>query len=182
MSEDFKICLLRCKTINHIDELSNFLQRLRDNNNDLGPLRRDFKRNKITKEYKKLNGFVTLISNDFYNKLSEYDEIKYINEFKVNKENEPPKDSYNHCFFPYTESNNLLIESIFSFLFRIDFLSSNDVFIHKNGIIEFSDKINLDKRIKIKFLIDNSDLRISWCKKCSKFDKNSFHFECNKKI
>jgi hypothetical protein len=180
MSEDFKICLLRCKTINHIDQLSNFLQRLRDNNNDLGPLRREFKRNKITKEYKKLNGFVTLISNKFYNKLSKYDEIKYISEFKINENNIPPDNSYNHCFFPYTENNILLIESIFSFLFRIGFLSSNDLFIHKNGIIEFSDKVSLDKRIKIKFLIDNCDLRISWCKKCNKFDKNHFYFECNK--
>lgn len=177
MGDHFKLCILKSKNDKHMGEIHEILRKCTFSLNQLGPIRRDFNRNKVTRKYSRTNRFITIIHNDVYERLLalELDDTINIAEYEVRSENLPPENSSSHCFFPFSDKNKSDIINKLTYISNMGIFNMNDIYIHDDGIIEFSNNIDLRVRVMVKVIIDTEDCRISWCRNVL-FNKVTMHF------
>lgn len=169
MGDHFKLCILKSKNDKHMGEIHEILKRGASSLSQLGPIRRDFNRNKVTRKYSRTNRFISIIHNDVYDrllnmKLNEIDDAVVISEYEIRSENLPPENSSSHCFFPFSVKNKEDILIKLSYISKMGIFNMEDIYIHDDGIIEFSSNIPLKIRVMIKVIIDTENCRISWCR------------------
>lgn len=166
MGDSFKLYIIKCKNDIHIKEIQNLLEMNASSPNKLGPIKRDFIRDRKTRKYNRVNRFITLLKDDLFNSLINnlVDKNITISEYEIRDENLPPQDSTNHCFFPYSERNANQIFEKLTYISNMGIINSNDFFIHENGLIEFSNNVIDDIRTMIKIIIDTQECRVSWCR------------------
>ena len=144
----------------------------------LGPIRKDFTRDSKTRKYIESNRKLTLIKKSLFNILEEnglgknnsYDFL--ISEYDIREDNYPPKDSVAQLFFPLKKGDMkvspivMIIEKM-KYLEKMGIINTEQYKIKNNGIITFTDEINIITRIHIKIILDDVEdgFRISWCKK-----------------
>jgi len=172
MEDQFKLYVLKSNSNVRMKDVCDILKLNASSPEKLGPIRRDFKRDRYTKDYSKTSRFITLIAESLFNKLVENgygvgnsDKEFTILEYEIRSENRPPEDSVMHCFFPVSETNRIKVCEKLSYISSMSLIASDEYYVHNEGIVEFSNKVSELVRIKIKIIMDNpDDCRISWCR------------------
>lgn len=183
MEDQFKLYVLKSNSNLRMKDVCDILKLNASSPEKLGPIRRDFKRDRYTKDYSKTSKFITLIAESLFNKLVENgygisnpDREFVILEYEIRSENRPPEDSVMHCFFPDPDHNKDKVCEKLSYISSMSLISHDEYFVHNEGIVEFSNSVSDLVRIKIKIIMDNpDDCRISWCRN-TLINRIRFHF------
>lgn len=169
MEDQFKLYILKSRNYISIKNIEDFLRTNTSSPDKLGPIRRDFKRSKHTKEYSRRNRFIILIKKSLFEKLIEKgygkkDAELQISEYEIRSENRPPENSVSQYFFPYSSGNKVDLLNKLTYISRLGLIDIGDFYIHEEGIVEFSNNVTEEIRIIVKILIDTEECRISWCR------------------
>lgn len=178
MGDRFKLYIIASSK--SLEELYKILLNNAPSGLDIGPMREIFIRERETGEYRRSNRRFVLTTEDVYNMMKiagygdEDNKLLFISEYEIRSDNRAPRDSIMHYYFPNFETNRLGIIKKLEFLRNMGLFSADDYAIH-NGVVEFSDKVDLNTRIIVKIIIDTKECRVSWCKKHS-FNKINHAF------
>ncbi len=177
---DYSLCIL--KTNERIPKILEFLNSLKDDDKQIGPIRKDFYRDPETKEYFETDFRFIILRKDFMRKLRNTLNREQLDfcEFKLKNEHFAfSKSSTMNFYYPILKkiNSNLIMNEKLKILVEMGFLEEGTWFIHEEfGICEFSNRVNDKQRAVIKIMCDHpSNFRVSWCRK-SLFSKIVPHF------
>jgi hypothetical protein len=160
-----------------IKEIIDFLKKKTQNPKEIGPMRKDFTRNAITREYSEKSRKLILLGAGFYNRLknSGYGENgEHAEEFEIHpyiisdQEYAHRTSSVMHYYFPLeVDSDNVAIMTQrLNRLQEMGLLKSNSWHVHPQGAVEFSTDVKRPTRMIIKIMLDDpSVFRVSWMRK-----------------
>jgi len=166
-------------------EILKSLHSYKHDDNEIGPIRNDFKRHIETSHYMESNRKIVLLKNTIFERLknkglNQKNNFDFrITSYKIRSDNYPPKDSLFYFFFIDKDENQKIVENKLSYFSFIGFLEKKD-WIIENGVCFFTENVPILIRIKIKIIIDDIEdgFRVSWCKK-KYFDKLKEKFIIN---
>jgi len=156
----------------NINDILKSLYSYTNSNFQIGPIRRDFTRNKKTNEYIESNRKIIYIENSLFDILKEQklnEKTKYdfrIIPYDIRKDNYPPSDSVEHLFFPINKCSLKIITDKLYILSKIKIVDINDFTIKNEGVVIFNDNVAMEDRIKIKIILDDIEdsFHVSWIK------------------
>lgn len=168
-----------------------FLNAKTKNIKEIGPIRKDFTRNIITREYTESSRKFVLLDKSFYQRLknSGYGEDGDKSEdftiipYAIRDEDfAHKKSSLLHYYFPLeTDQDNIaILRNKLESLTYLEIIRADDWYIHDCGIVEFSKKVNATTRVIMKIMLDNpADCRVSWVRH-EAWNRIDRHFEENR--
>ena len=160
----------------NIEDILDALYSYSTNKFQIGPIRKDFTRNKDNHDYIESNRKIIYLKKSLFNILVKEglsEKTKYdfrINLYDIRKDNYPPEDSMSYLYFPTNIKNvdpvGILTKKL-TILSKLEIIGINDWSIKNEGLIIFSDNVSMINRIKIKIILDDKEdyFRISWIKK-----------------
>lgn len=170
MENYFCLCIINSQY--DIPKLVKFLKNQKEESEVLGPIRKDFVRNRKTKQYFETGKKICLISTNLFDKLYERfsrGSLFSIDLYRIKSEHQIVEgESVYHMYYPLCSdiNCNAIISEKLHKLVKIGFLSIGKWKIHENeGVCEFSPDVSEEKRIMIKIMCDYpEDFRVSWCR------------------
>jgi len=168
MGDEFKLYIIHSKY--SLEKISGIFKLHTSSGLNIGPIRKDYIRDNLTKEYYDNNTRFALINESIYDSLIEskyekmYGDNFIIKEYEIRPENNVPKDSVPNFYFPMGSDILLDVMSKMKFIDETGMISPNDYHVH-DCIVEFSNNVTEKTRTLIKIAIDEKTCRMSWCKK-----------------
>ncbi len=177
--DNYVLCIIYTKQ--SIPDVLNSLYSYTTSDDQLGPIRKDFKRDQKTRKYIESNRKLTIVKKSLFTILknngltvdNSYDFL--ISEYSIREDNYPPKDSIDHLFFPLRKIDDpsstsqavQIINNKMKYFTDMKIISDIDFKIKNNGIIVFNNSVDIITRIIIKIILDDIEdgFRISWCKR-----------------
>uniref|UniRef100_A0A6C0BC08 Uncharacterized protein n=1 Tax=viral metagenome TaxID=1070528 RepID=A0A6C0BC08_9ZZZZ len=167
MGDEFKLYIIY--TSYGLEEISEILRPHIKSGFNIGPFRKDFTRDK-NNVYHESNRRFVLMKESIYLSLKEsgYEDKENndfsISEYEIRNENQAPRDSLMHFYFPSNPNNKLSVQSKMKYIDETGMINPEDYFVH-DGIVEFSNRVSDQTRTIIKIAIDERNCRVSWCKR-----------------
>lgn len=162
--------------------LVSFLSPFCQNEDDIVSIVRDFYRDTKTKKYYENGQKLALISNSLYENIIINKLQLTIKRYEEKAEHlADESESFMHYYYPILNNvdNNELFQNKLDALITWGVIKRSDIFIHtKYGICEFSNDVPPRQRIILKFILDSTSLRVSWCRK-KLFFKVVPHFQAD---
>jgi hypothetical protein len=160
-----------------IPEIIDFLKERTKNPKEIGPIRKDFTRNAITREYSEKSRKLMFLDNGLYNRLknsgygengNKSDDFEIHPYIVTNQEYAHRTSSVMHYYFPLeSDSDNIAImRKRLTRLEEMGILKTKTWHVHESGVVEFSKDVKRITRMVIKIMLDDpSVFRVSWMRK-----------------
>lgn len=159
-----------------INSLFNFLMSHSTSKKDLVSLRKDYTRNSVTRNYSETSRRFAILNEKLYDILislgygldnKKDEDIEIIQFQSVPEDYAHKKSSVMHFYFPLDSINDNveIIRKKLNYITAMGIMNKEDWYLHKQGICEFSNKVDDSVKIMIKTILDNPLIfRVSWCR------------------
>ena len=145
-------------------------------NKDIGPIRKEYTRNAVTREYTEKNRRLILLNQYFYDFLVDEgfgeegskSNILEIIPYEITCQDYAHRQSsVMHFYFPVNNSENVKEMKIkMEYFTYLKIINKSDWWVHSLGVCEFSSNVDDPTKIMIKQILDSPmDFRVSWCRK-----------------
>ena len=169
----------------------NFLTKRTSDIREIGPIKKDFSRDALTREYIEKTKRLAILDNNLYLRLinlgygvnNDKNEDFEISQFQISNEDYAHRrSSVMHFYFPIDKSgdNASIILKKMEYFTKMNIIDKDDWFIHNDGVCEFSPNVKETTKVIMKIMVDNpSEFRVSWCR-TNLFFRIRHHFPGNR--